>query len=238
MTIEEIIKIEEQYKKEKLEGIENIDFTKILEENNLTFDEYQYKKAENYLKTFRPTYIVVEVRCMGENKDYEVARAFAGKNTFLCGEANKKMVWYAKEEDINREYCEANNIDCLQKPYLGGAICVMPTDLDVSIVAKGATSYFSRVIIDKLAEWVKKGTDANVTIDKNDILINGEKVLGMANYEIDDVFICGFHMSFDKDLDFIKNVCAKEMKKIPACLNDYGEYNRDDLVYEMVEWLS
>ena len=114
-TIEELIKIEEQYIKERLEGIENINFTEILQIENLTIEDFQYKKAEFFLRTYNPMFIVGEA--VPGTETFDIDRARLSKNTFLCALPKKKVVFYPTGAEYNKEYCEQNDVLCIPKPY-------------------------------------------------------------------------------------------------------------------------
>lgn len=237
-TIEELLIIEQQYIEERLNGIENIDFIGILQEENLTNEEFQWKKGELYLKTFNPTFIVGEVKLETENFEYD--RATKKKNSFICALPTQRLVWHPVNGEFNREYCEQNNIICKERPYAGGVLCILPTDLEVSIIAIDAPSIFPQLIINKVLEWIKSkiNQEVEIVISGNDILINNMKVFGMANYTYQNVTVCGFHLAFNIDLDFIKQVCTKEMVKVPTGLNNFGNFDREELITEMMSWLK
>jgi hypothetical protein len=235
-TIEELITIETEYINERLEGKENIDFVSILQENGLTSEQFQYQKGEYYLKTFNPIFIVGEVKLETEN--FELDRATKKKNSFICALPTQKIVWYPKNGEFDKNYCDANQIICKERPYSGGVLCILPTDLEVSIVASKAPITFPQVIINKVADWIRTKTTNEVIISGNDILIDGKKVLGMANYVYEDITVCGFHLAFDIDIDFIQKVCTKEMVKVPAGLNSFGTFDREELITEMMTWLK
>lgn len=235
-TIEELVAIEQQYIEERISEIENINFGEVLQEENLTIEEFQYKKAELFLKTFNPMFIVGET--VPGTETFDTDRARLSKNTFLCALPKQKVVFYPTGAEYNKEYCEQNNILCIPKPYLGGVICSLPVDLDVSIIALNAPSAFSQVILNKVVNWIKTKTSSEVIISGNDILIEGNKVLGMGNYSFNSTFVCGFHLSFDIDLDFIQQVCNKEIVKVPIGLNNFGAFNREELITEMMSWLK
>lgn len=240
-TIEEIaelMKIEQEYITERLNNIDNINFPEVLANNGLTIEEFQYEKGEYYLKTFKPTFIVIQPELIESTQTYESTRAMDGKNTFICGIPAQRVVWYSQDDMIDKEYCDANNIFVRKRPYLGGTICSMPSDLDVSIIANNAPENFSRIILDKMVQWIQPKITNIVSINNNDILIDGEKVFGMGNYTVNGITICGFHVSFDIDLDYIQKVCKKEIKKVPVGLSKFGEFNREELMSVMVSWLN
>lgn len=235
--IKELIEIEKEYIEERVNGIDNINFAQILEDNGFTPDEFQYIKAEYYLETFNPVVLIGEVKVIdGEN--FEVDRARAKKNSMIFALPTKKTVWYSQDDSFNKEYCDINNILYKKRGYLGGVICSLPTDLDVSIIAGDAPVQFPIVVLDKVQAWIKSKTSEEVEIKGNDILVNGNKVVGMANYTYGTMTLCGFHVSFDLDMDFIRGVCKKEIKKVPESLKHFGDFDREELITEMISWLK
>lgn len=236
-AIEELIEIEKEYIKERTAGIDNLNFAEILQENELTPEQFQCQKAEHYMKTFNPTVIIGEVVVEKTEQNFEKDRAYAKKNSLVCGVPTGTMVWYTDINAINAKYCDENNIHYRIRTYTGGTICINPEDLEVSIIGQNAPSGFASLIISKVKDWVQSKTDHDVTISGNDILIDGEKICGMAIFAHEEMTAVGFHMSFNVDLDLIKHVCNKEMKKVPSCLAKFGTYNREELITEMITWL-
>lgn len=236
-TIEELITIEKQYIQERLQGLTNIDFVSILQDNGFTPEEYQYNKGEYFLKTFNPVFMIGNAT---EVKNYIYDMADQKQNILLCVIPDQKIVWHPINGDFNKEYCDTNNIFHDGRPYIGGTVCALPSDLDIDIVAMDAPTNFSRVIMDKIATWIKSKIDSSISVivTGNDILIDNMKVLGMVEYTYQDACICEFHLSFDIDLEFIQQVCIKEMVKIPAGLNNFGLFNREELITEIRTWLK
>lgn len=235
MTIEQLIVVEERYIQQRLVGLENIDFVGLLMDNGLTPESYAYLKAEHFLKTFNPILIVADVKLNNENFEFE--RVAKRKNTIVCGMPKERIVWYPTNGDFNRQYCIDNNIIHKERPYSGGVLCVQPSDLQVGIIAVDAPPMLAKVVMDRVVLWIERGTDAEVSTDGNDILVDGRKVYGMYNLVHQGVTVVGFNVTFDVDLDFIRSVCTKEMIKVPAGLNEFGPFDREELIIEISSWL-
>lgn len=235
MTLEALIDIERLYIEQRVQGLQEIDFVGLLTECGYTVDTFAYQKAEHYLKTFNPMVLVGEVK--QETENFERDRAVQKKNSLICALPTRKIVWYPTGASFNREYCEANDILCKERTWLGGVLCSLPTDLEVSIIALDAPTMLPQVLVDRIKAWVQSKTSSEVISMGNDILIEGKKVFGMANFTHQNAFVCGFHLSFDVDMEFITSVCQKKMVKIPAGLNEFGDFNREDLISEMTTWL-
>lgn len=237
-TIEELVTIEQQYIEERLNGVENIDFIGILQEENLTNEEFQYKKGEYYLKHFGPNTIDVSGSTVQEALAFDMEAIKKQQNTITYGSIAGRQVWYPTEDSYNKEYCIENNIITACMPYAGGVICTTPSDLEAFICAKNPPSLLSKVILDKLVKWIQSDTTAIVSLNNNDILIDGKKVFGIASFQKNDMVVYVFHVSFNIDLDMINKVCLKPMLKTPTALSEYINYNKDNLIEEMMSWLK
>lgn len=72
-----------------------------------------------------------------------------------------------------------------------------------------------------LVDWLKsKGLNAEYV--KNDVLVDGYKVCGMAITRYGRIDYTGGFISMNVNLDHIKAICKKPMEKVPKGLSDYG----------------
>ena len=70
-------------------------------------------------------------------------------------------------------------------------------------------------------DWLKaKGLNAEYV--DNDILVDGHKVCGMCITRYGRIDYTGGIVSVNCNLDHIKQICRKPMKKVPKGLSEYG----------------
>lgn len=72
-----------------------------------------------------------------------------------------------------------------------------------------------------LVEWLR-GKGLNATIDGNDILVDGFKVCGTCITRYGRIDYTGAFIGIHTNLDHIKAICRKPMKKVPKGLSEYG----------------
>ena len=138
------------------------------------------------------------------------------------------QVNYGFDEKPNFEYCEANNIECVDIGRRGGAFVVNKGDIGVGFVDVGLNNSFGLFLYREFEKYLQnKGLNANA-ID-NDVLVDNYKVFGWASHfykEHNAIFIsCHFTMSVD--IELIKNVCTKPMNKVPRGLSEFCITNED-----------
>lgn len=128
------------------------------------------------------------------------------------------------------DYCAKHGIECVNIGRRGGTFVVNKGDIGVGIVEPALNNTKGYLIQDEFVKFLER-KNLPVSVNGNDILIDGYKVYGWAsNYykEYDAIFIsCHFTMSVD--LDLIKNICTKPMNKIPKGLSDYG-ITREEII--------
>lgn len=110
--------------------------------------------------------------------------------------------WEDKEY-CNEEYCIEHNIPIVDLWQKWGSIVVSPSDFGFWF--SNIPSIEWQYVLDKVSEYLWGGRDGN------DLMIDGYKVWPISTswkYRI-------MHLSFDVDLDLIKNICKKESGKIP-----------------------
>lgn len=135
--------------------------------------------------------------------------------------ANKDYVLNGVENSLNEEYCLENDVEILHTKHMGGTIVNFKEDICVGNFQNGFNDFgdkFNELLIKYFEE---KGL--NVSLHGNDILIDNEyKVSSYSSVNINGRLYTAFHISIGMDIDLIKNICQKEMVKIPKGLSEYG----------------
>lgn len=140
------------------------------------------------------------------------------------------LVHLGLENDIDEEYCKKHNIPIFRVKRLGGAIVSNIDDFDFVIVNKTTNSRKVPLILEKLIHLLVS-KNVNVSVENNDILCDGYKTASYSYREVPGGIYTAIHISMKVDLDLIKNICTKEMKKIPKGLCDFR------ITYEDIEKL-
>lgn len=134
---------------------------------------------------------------------------------------DKTYVLNGRDNTLNKEYCLENDIDILETKHIGGTIINFKEDICVGNFQNDFNDFG-----DKFSEAIFKFLESknlNVSKNGNDILIDNEyKVCSYSSVNMNGKLYTAFHISIGMDLGLIKEICVKEMKKIPKGLSDYG----------------
>ena len=139
------------------------------------------------------------------------------------------LVHLGLDQDINEDYCVDNDIPIFRVQRTGGAIVSNIGDFDFVIVNNNTNTQISPMIFGKLIHLLIS-RKINAKIEKNDLLCDGYKVASYAYRTLPNgLTYTAMHLSMSVNMELIKNICKKEMKKVPKGLNDFGIYEEDIL---------
>ena len=135
-------------------------------------------------------------------------------------------VTYGVEEECNIDYCKQHNISCSNRHDGGGTIVHAKGSIGINYIYSHDKygGFYSYDFIKLLAQYLEdKGL--NVSVDKNDILVDGYKVASCAENNIPpDYRWCSTSVliSMTQNVDLINKVCLKTMLKEPKGLEEFG----------------
>ena len=150
---------------------------------------------------------------------------------FFIATIDDTVLHYGEDEGFDVDKAVEMGIKCYNLKKKGGAMVTSPGDLVYCFTTKKEVSSFNAELRNLLA---KKLTHKGINIEqiKNDLLVNDKKCFGFMHQKIGKLHFYGGHISIDCNLELIKELCTKEMVKIPGGL---GEYNIT--TEEVVDWL-
>ena len=131
-------------------------------------------------------------------------------------------VWTGRGITMDRLECKRRGLPIGQGEYLGGTIVCMPGDLSICIATWGNSEAAPR-IVDRVSSWLED-RGIGITYSENDILVEDKKVISWARATT----LAGWcqsvvHFSVGPmDLELVKSICTKPMKKEPGSLGNYG----------------
>lgn len=151
---------------------------------------------------------------------YKHVNSFYSQELSMYGYYGQTTVSTGDENDINKGYCIQNGYRVFYLSYSGGTIvsesdclCVINLSKDNSFIGKFALDF---------KEFLQKN-GINVEINGNDFIVDGQfKTASFVNTYINETYLTFFHIPVSVDLEKIRNVCKKEMKKVPKGLSEYG----------------
>jgi lipoate-protein ligase A len=166
----------------------------------------------------------------------ECIRLLALQKPFvLFANSDVKFVFHGNSE-INREYCEKNDIPIVPIHTNGGAIVNLPGDFSFCICCKKELIGDASYILEGVRDILQKYTDKPVSVDNNDILVDGLKVCGSASYNKQKYFMFVGYFSFSDKSKLISNICTTT--KVGKDVGFIDFIDRDILRQEVKEWLQ
>lgn len=125
-----------------------------------------------------------------------------------------------RKYQVDEDTCGALGYDIVESFNNAGTIISNEGDVLIGHIAQPGNGWYDRFIAYFL-DWLKgKGLDA--VYESNDILVDGYKVCGLCRTRYGRIEYTGGIISVNVNLDHIKAICRKPMKKIPKGLGDYG----------------
>lgn len=133
---------------------------------------------------------------------------------------DRKVVLVPHANAVDETICEKLGYEIMEAFYVGGVIVVNEGDVAIAHFGK-VDNDFCEKFKEWLASWLQeKGLDA--TVDGNDVLVDGFKVCGTVKTRKGAITYTAAHISVNVNLDDIKVICTKPMKKTPIGLGEYG----------------
>ena len=131
-------------------------------------------------------------------------------------------VWSGVLPLYRRSFCAAHNIPVAAGEYIGGCIVCMPGDLSLIRTAWGSSDFATDLARRAAEMLVARGL--SVSIDGNDVLVDGCKVISWASSMAQNGWSQNvIHFSIGPmDMELVRHVCAKPMMKTPGSLGVYG----------------
>lgn len=118
-------------------------------------------------------------------------------------------------------------IRLIQIKHEGGTIVLSPGDVDIGIFTEDFSGHVYRdLIVERIIALLDIEPD-RITRVKNDILVDGKKVIGYGSRRYGDILYTAIHVSINADLVLIQKICTKPMQKIPGSLIEYGVCSND-----------
>lgn len=125
-----------------------------------------------------------------------------------------------RKTQVDEEVCKALGYDIVESYNNAGTIVSNAGDVLIGHFAEPDNGWYDRFIAYFL-DWLKaKGL--NAVYESNDILVDGHKVCGMCITRYGRIDYTGGIISVNVNLEHIKQICRKAMKKVPKGLSECG----------------
>lgn len=134
-------------------------------------------------------------------------------------ESDETFVFSGESKPYDAEYCESNNIPVFPLYTRGGAIVSTLGDFSIGICFPEEVGADVRFILEKLKGIFSDYMD-NVSVNGNDILLNGEKICGSIMYHQNGMKCFAAHFSFKDNSELIEKICnISGSTKTPSFIN-------------------
>ena len=197
---------------------------------NLT--EYFNDKKEYLFNQWIPDVIYIDVSTLTT----ELEKAVREEKYGIYISTSNGLYAFHGDDDIDYELCKELDVCVAELYHQGGTIIGSNADLGIEIVAPIYLNLDGNIIIYKFYEIISKYFD-NVSIDGNDILIDGEKVMGSMRRNVGNTFVWAAQVSFADYSEIISKVCNKKSVKKPSYI-DSNKLSRSQLESEVLKWLQ
>jgi lipoate-protein ligase A len=162
-----------------------------------------------------------------------------GNNCFVVS-FDTNEVSYGENNDYNADYIAENNIPFYNTYRDGGTIVHSPNDIGLIFIIDVKYDLIHNKFLNALKTFIENKLDGqhSVTLDTNDILVDGYKVASGAEKCAGTQFrklYAAFQISLNVNLELIRNICTKEMVKTPKGLSEFG-LTRDDMLQFVSQW--
>ena len=125
-----------------------------------------------------------------------------------------------RKYQVDEALCKEMGYDVVESYNNAGTIISNAGDVLIGHFAQPDNGWYDR-FISHFIEWlINKGL--NAVYESNDILVDGYKVCGMCITRYGRIDYTGGIISMNVNLEHIKAICRKPMKKVPKGLSDYG----------------
>ena len=133
---------------------------------------------------------------------------------------DEKSVFMSDPSSINAEACAEHGYTVLDTQHNGGVVVVSAGDVSVIHFGEIENDWMRRFAKYLIKRYREKGLNAE--FKGNDVLIDGYKISGLSAKQYGEVQYSTIHFGINTNLEHIKEICKKPMKKIPKGLSEYG----------------
>lgn len=143
-----------------------------------------------------------------------------GIHGIIYGIQDTSVVLVHRKTQVDEAVCEELGYDIYESFNNGGTILTEAGDFEIGHFDVPGNGWY-KLFADYFVEWLKdKGLNAEY-ID-NDILVDDYKVCGTCVTRYGRIDYTGIHIGINTNIETIKRICKKPMKKIPKGLSEYG----------------
>lgn len=134
------------------------------------------------------------------------------------------------------DYCDENDIPVLKLNVGGGSIVKGSEDFMMAIACQRRFRVTVAGILENIRNVLQNHTDRAVTVNGNDILVDGVKVSGTASWVNADTIMIGSYFSFSDKSALIREICPlPRTGKVPGYIDFV---TREEFKKAIASWLQ
>ena len=203
-NITKAIAKENEYLSYRRKGEEPFHFVDAVKECGFeSLSDYFKAKTEHTFISLNFSLIAKKPR---ECIDYFFEMMNAKETGVVFIDSDETFVFSGESKPYNAEYCEANNIPIYPLYTRGGAIVSTEGDFSIGICFPEHVGVDVFFILSKLKSIFGKYMDG-VTVNGNDLLVNGDKICGSIMYHQNGMKCFACHFSFKDNSELIEQIC-------------------------------
>ena len=194
--------------------------------------EYFNEKRKHQLTNINFEYIEKEPKeCITE-----VLHMIDEKVTGILFVDTDSLFIFNGNSEYNEEYCNKNSIPVYPIYTNGGTIVSQAGDFSLGVCCPNNIKIDATFILNCIKDILQKYTNKVITIEGNDLLVDGKKVSGSAVYDKDEMFMFVAHFSFNDSINLINNICKPN--KIGKTVGYIDFIDREIFKKEVKSWLQ
>lgn len=226
------IEAEKLYVADRINGINANLFERLKPFGYENLAEYFDEKSDYFLKKWKPEVFRIETEVLADVLNDAIVNGKYGIYTPIA----KGHYAFHGNDEIDRERCKNLGVEIIDLKYGGGTIIGSNEDFSFEIIAPVKFGFTHAKIINKVAEIIGNYIE-KVEIDGNDILVDGEKIMGSMTRQVGNSFVWAAQISFGEYGDYIREICNKKSGKKPGYIKK-AKLTKEKLESEVLKWLQ
>lgn len=222
---------EKRYVADRMQGMDTILRERLVQYGYDTLDDYFKDKKKHLWDKWKPEVFYISVGTFSQDVEAAINNEAYG----IYIPVADGLYAYHGTDEIDRELCKSMGVRVIDLNYQGGTIVGSTEDFSIEILYPSTMMLTGNDIIGKIAEIVGRSMDG-VTVNGNDLLVNGEKVMGSMERHVGNVRVWAAQISFGDYDEAIEKICNKKSMKKPGQI-DRNKLTKDKLEKEVLKWL-
>lgn len=230
--IQNAIKEEKKYIAERLSNINTSLIDRLAQYGYSNLNDYFNDKRDHLFENWKPEIYRID----GEYLSTKMEQAIIDGQYGVYIMDTKKTYAFHGNDSIDYKLCEDLSVETIELRYAGGTIIGDAQDLGILLVMPREFNITTSMINQKVLSIIGESIQ-DVELSGNDILVNGDKVMGSMSRIVGNSFVWAAQISFADHSDLITKICNKPAIKKPSHI-DKSKLSRNKLERRLLKWLQ